>query len=102
MGRAPFTHLIYPTPEASAAGFGAHATFDLGGQVRFGPDVAWMQALGYQVDESSRGLFADIFLPLMRKGCLLAIVACALNSPYPGQPAADSSLQGPGIHGLPG
>ena len=34
-GRAPFSRLIYPIPEA--AGLGVHLTLDLAGQARFGP-----------------------------------------------------------------
>ena len=33
----PFRHLVYPLPEPG--GLGIHATVDLAGQVRFGPDV---------------------------------------------------------------
>ena len=40
-GRSPFTRLVYPVPEA--AGLGVHATIDLTGQTRFGPDVEWVQ-----------------------------------------------------------
>jgi L-2-hydroxyglutarate oxidase LhgO len=39
-GRAPFSHLIYPVPEA--AGLGVHLTLDMGGQAKFGPDVEWV------------------------------------------------------------
>ena len=46
-GRGPFTHLVYPVPEVS--GLGIHATLDLGGQVRFGPDVEWIDQPGYEV-----------------------------------------------------
>ncbi|MEC8907378.1 MAG: NAD(P)/FAD-dependent oxidoreductase, partial [Pseudomonadota bacterium] len=38
-GKSPFNHLIYPLPEKDLAGLGIHATLDLGGQVRFGPDT---------------------------------------------------------------
>ena len=47
-GRAPFTHLVYPPPEA--AGLGVHLTLDLGGQARFGPDVEWVREIYYGVD----------------------------------------------------
>ena len=40
-GKSPFSRLIYPVPEQ--AGLGIHATLDLGGQVRFGPDVEWVE-----------------------------------------------------------
>ncbi len=39
-GRAPFSSLIYPVPQA--AGLGVHLTLDLGGQAKFGPDVQWV------------------------------------------------------------
>lgn len=38
---APFSHLVYPLP--SSSGLGTHATLDLNGGVRFGPDVKWLQ-----------------------------------------------------------
>ncbi|MEP6875367.1 MAG: NAD(P)/FAD-dependent oxidoreductase [Burkholderiales bacterium] len=52
-GRAPFSQLIYPVPEA--AGLGVHLTLDLAGQARFGPDVEWISpasadAIDYHVD----------------------------------------------------
>jgi L-2-hydroxyglutarate oxidase LhgO len=39
-GTSPFSHLVYPVPVPG--GLGVHATIDLGGQVRFGPDVEWV------------------------------------------------------------
>lgn len=47
--RAPFSHLIYPVPEAG--GLGVHLTLDLAGQARFGPDVEWITELDYSVDQ---------------------------------------------------
>jgi len=41
-GSQHFSHLIYPLPEANLAGLGIHATLDLGGQVRFGPDTQYL------------------------------------------------------------
>lgn len=38
---SPFSRLVYPLPEAS--GLGIHATIDMAGSVRFGPDVEWMK-----------------------------------------------------------
>ena len=42
-GKSPFKHLIYPVPVPG--GLGVHATLDLGGQVRFGPDVDELRIL---------------------------------------------------------
>jgi L-2-hydroxyglutarate oxidase LhgO len=48
-GANPFRHLIYPVPEAGGAGLGVHATIDLGQQVKFGPDVEYVEAENYAV-----------------------------------------------------
>lgn len=48
-GQAPFNHLIYPTIEPNAAGLGVHATLDLAGQVKFGPDTQYIQNIDYQI-----------------------------------------------------
>jgi L-2-hydroxyglutarate oxidase LhgO len=42
-GASPFGRLVYPLPEKG--GLGVHATLDLGGQCRFGPDVEWLEDL---------------------------------------------------------
>ena len=34
--------LIYPAPTSGAAGLGTHLTIDMSGQIRFGPDVEWV------------------------------------------------------------
>ena len=34
--------LIYPVPNPQATSLGTHLTFDLGGQVKFGPDLEWL------------------------------------------------------------
>jgi L-2-hydroxyglutarate oxidase LhgO len=47
-GRAPFSRLVYPMP--AAGGLGVHLTLDLAGQARFGPDVEWVETIGYDVD----------------------------------------------------
>ena len=47
-GTAPFKRLIYPVPEKG--GLGIHATIDLAGRVKFGPDVEWVSAIDYAVD----------------------------------------------------
>jgi L-2-hydroxyglutarate oxidase LhgO len=47
-GKAPFSHLVYPVPEAG--GLGVHLTLDLGGQARFGPDVEWLDQVDDNID----------------------------------------------------
>lgn len=41
--KSPFSHLVYPIPEDG--GLGCHATMDLRGQIKFGPDVEWLPNL---------------------------------------------------------
>lgn len=57
-GRAPFQHLIYPLPEANTTGLGIHATLDLAGNVRFGPDTEYLATPDYQVVTSRAPYFA--------------------------------------------
>lgn len=59
--RAPFSHLIYPVPEAG--GLGVHLTLDMAGQARFGPDVEWVDTLDYAVDPAR----AERFYPAIRR-----------------------------------
>lgn len=37
------SRLIYPAPEPGAGGLGTHLTLDMGGRMRFGPDVEWVE-----------------------------------------------------------
>lgn len=34
--------LVYPVPNPNAASLGTHLTFDMGGQIKFGPDLEWL------------------------------------------------------------
>jgi len=54
--RAPFARLVYPLPEPG--GLGIHATLDMAGRIRFGPDVEWIDRPGYAVDPARAGAFA--------------------------------------------
>jgi len=55
-GKAPFQRLIYPLPVEG--GLGVHATLDLGGHVKFGPDVRWIDRVDYGFDDSVKDDFA--------------------------------------------
>jgi L-2-hydroxyglutarate oxidase LhgO len=108
--RAPFRHLIYPTPVDG--GLGVHLTLDLAGQARFGPDVQWLpdtpddSARDYAVDPARRGAFAAAV-----RRYWPAVPADDLHPAYsgirpklsgPGEPAADFRIDGPARHGTPG
>ncbi|MDF3195488.1 NAD(P)/FAD-dependent oxidoreductase [Pseudomonas sp. 1928-m] len=105
-GRSPFQHLIYPMPEANTAGLGIHATLDLGGQLRFGPDTHYITQLDYQVEENLREPFADAirrYFPAIDSARLVpGYSGIRPKLAGPGEPAADFIIQTPNEHGLPG
>lgn len=102
--RSPFTHLIYPVPEA--AGLGVHLTLDLAGQARFGPDVEWIAEIDYDVDlRRAEGFYRAIrdYWPGLKDGQLApgyAGIRPKLGGPD--QPAGDFLIQGPQQHGVAG
>jgi L-2-hydroxyglutarate oxidase LhgO len=103
-GRAPFRRLVYPV--ASSAGLGIHATLDLDGRVRFGPDVEWVDGIDYAVDESRRGAFVESirrYFPDV-DGARLQPDYAGIRTKLagPGEPAQDFRVDGPERHGLPG
>lgn len=103
-GRAPFRRLVYPVPEPG--GLGVHATVDLGGQVRFGPDVEYCGSVDYGMDEArSAAFYAAIraYWPALRDDSLrpdFSGIRPKLSGP--GAPAVDFMISGPADHGLPG
>ncbi len=57
-GRSPLSRLVYPAPPVGGHGLGIHATLDLGGRLRFGPDLEYCDEPDYQVDEKTHAKFA--------------------------------------------
>lgn len=49
-GTQPFRRLVYPVAEPG--GLGVHVTLDLAGQVKFGPDVQWIDEPDYAFDDN--------------------------------------------------
>jgi L-2-hydroxyglutarate oxidase LhgO len=103
-GLKPFKHLVYPMP--NEAGLGVHATLDLDGATRFGPDVEWVERLDYQVDaRRGESFYAAIreYWPTLPEG--------ALQPGYSGirpklvgadAKAADFVIESDEDHGVPG
>jgi L-2-hydroxyglutarate oxidase LhgO len=54
-GKSPFKHLVYPLP--AGGGLGIHATNDLSGAARFGPDITWIDSIDYSFDEGRKSAF---------------------------------------------
>lgn len=112
-GRAPFSRLVYPLPEAG--GLGVHLTLDLAGQARFGPDVEWLPDpvpgtpigdFDYRVDPArGNAFYAEIrrYWPALRDGALAPSYA-GVRPKICGraEPAADFLIQGPAQHGIAG
>ena len=108
-GKPAFTRLIYPMPDE--AGLGVHVTLDLGGQMRFGPDVQWVPrtALGeedYLVDPARAQPFAAAirrYWPALPDDALQpAYAGIRPKISGPGEAAADFLIQGPAEHGVAG
>jgi L-2-hydroxyglutarate oxidase LhgO len=103
-GRAPFSRLIYPVPEAG--GLGVHLTLDSAGQARFGPDVEWVSQPEYRVDASRADRFYDViraYWPGLKDGSLApGYAGIRPKISGPGEPAADFRIDGPGEHRIPG
>jgi L-2-hydroxyglutarate oxidase LhgO len=103
-GPAPFSRLVYPVAEAG--GLGVHVTVDLAGQVRFGPDVEWIDGVDYTFDDRRRGDFAEAiarYFPDVDAGRLLpGYTGVRPKISGPGEPAADFRIDGPAEHGVPG
>jgi len=103
-GRTPFSRLIYPTP--GHAGLGVHLSLDMGGQVKFGPDVEWVDKEDYSVDPARCNDFYDAvraYWPDMKDGTLTPTY-CGIRPKIagPNDPAADFMIAGPATHGIRG
>lgn len=59
---------VYPVPGKKAAGLGIHATPDLGGSLRLGPDDEYVDRIDYDVDAAKANAFYEsvrTFLPFI-------------------------------------
>lgn len=103
-GRANFSHLIYPMPEAG--GLGIHLTLDLGGRPRFGPDVQWVSELDYAVDPARLATFQSQirhYWPGVDAGILQPdYVGIRPKLAAQGAPAADFRIDDHTRHGVQG
>jgi L-2-hydroxyglutarate oxidase LhgO len=103
-GPNPFRHLVYPLPEAG--GLGVHATLDLSGRLRFGPDVEWVERIDYTIDPARAETFlraVSAYWPGIRSGALTpGHVGVRPKVVGPGEPAGDFVISGPPDHGAPG
>ncbi|MEM3005950.1 MAG: NAD(P)/FAD-dependent oxidoreductase [Candidatus Bathyarchaeia archaeon] len=104
-GRPPVRMLIYPEPPKGGAGLGIHATPDLTGRIKFGPNAYYVKEINYKVESEVEEFWRDItkYLPCIRKEDLhpdMAGVRAKLQGP--GQPFRDFVIKHEEDKGLPG
>ena len=103
-GKSPFKHLIYPMP--TRAGLGVHLTLDLAGQIKFGPDVTWVQEENYDVEQEQVDSFYKAvrrYWPSLKNNTLhpaYAGIRPKLSGPH--QQAADFVISSKAEHGVAG
>lgn len=62
------SRLVYPVPKKDRAGLGIHATLDLAGQLRLGPDDEYVKNINYNIDPCKVKAFYEStrqFLPFI-------------------------------------
>jgi len=105
-GRNPFSHLIYPMPEANTAGLGIHATMDMSSQLKFGPDTQYVESIDFEIDGSKAQAFAESissYFPTIEAGDLKpAYSGIRPKLSGQGEAPADFEIQGESAHGVPG
>jgi L-2-hydroxyglutarate oxidase LhgO len=105
-GKAPFDHLVYPV--AKAGSLGIHATLDLGGQIKFGPDLGWRDHFDYSfgpVEARKQDFVRNIrkFYPALDEDRLqAAYVGIRPRISGPGEPLRDFIIAGPRDHQVDG
>ena len=103
-GKSPFERLVYPV--AGGGGLGVHATVDLAGQTRFGPDVSWVTDINYDFDSTRKAGFASAirrYFPNLDDDRLVpAYTGIRPKLSGPGEKAVDFEIQASDKHGIDG
>ena len=103
-GRSPFKRHIYPLPDG--AWLGLHATVDIGGRCKFGPDIEWTPGIDYSFQPEKLEKFLDFI-----RSYYPGLDASRLHPDYTGvrpklyregEPVPDFAIHGPREHGQPG
>ena len=103
-GRSPFKRHVYPMP--AGAWLGLHATVDIAGRCKFGPDIAWIPEIDYAFEPEKLSAFLDFI-----RSYWPGLDANRLHPDYTGvrpklyregEPVADFAIHGPKTHGLDG
>jgi L-2-hydroxyglutarate oxidase LhgO len=86
-GKPLVNMLVYPEPPKDGSGLGIHATPDLVGRIKFGPNTYYVNDIDYKVQSNLEEFWTDItkYLPMVKKGEL-----------SPDMSGIRPKLQGPG------
>jgi L-2-hydroxyglutarate oxidase LhgO len=102
-GRPVFKRLVYPTPVPG--GLGTHVVLDLGGRMRFGPDVEWIEHENYDVDPGRAAAFYGSirkYWPGLPDNSLIPDYAgIRPKISAQGEPQKDFIIDAPKDHGVP-
>lgn len=104
--KPPFKHLVYPVPEQNMVGLGIHATLDLGGQVKFGPDTEYVEHIDYSIPneipeeyvEAVRRYFPALDVDALQPG----YVGIRPKLSREGEAVRDFVIEGESHHGVSG
>jgi L-2-hydroxyglutarate oxidase LhgO len=103
-GKSPFKHLIYPVPETN--GLGIHASLDVGGQLKFGPDTEYVTSIDYTVDMALKNKFYEavkLYFPTLEYERLQpAYAGIRPKLQGPNDSFMDFSIQAEQCHQVPG
>ena len=106
-GKSKFiSRLVYPVPTEDHAGLGVHATLDLAGQMRLGPDTEYVSQIDYTVDPvKQKDFFKSVvtFLPFIEFDDLSPDTSgIRPKLQGPDEPVKDFLIKNEAENGLPG
>ncbi|MGI9524138.1 MAG: NAD(P)/FAD-dependent oxidoreductase [Hyphomicrobiaceae bacterium] len=100
-GKSPFQRHIYPIPRG--AWLGLHATVDMGGRCKFGPDIEWIDEIDYEFQPEKLNQFLDFihaYYPALDVATLHPDYTGIRPKLYrEGEPVPDFAIHGPSNHG---
>jgi L-2-hydroxyglutarate oxidase LhgO len=103
-GHSPFSRHVYPMPQG--AWLGLHATVDIAGRCKFGPDIEWIPEIDYAFKPEKLAQFLDFI-----RSYYPGLDASRLHADYTGirpklyregEAVPDFYFHGPDEHGVPG
>jgi L-2-hydroxyglutarate oxidase LhgO len=102
------SRLVYPVPHTNMEGIGIHVTVDMGGGVKLGPDVTYLESnvYDYHVDPSKQEAFwrsAKKFLPFLEYNDIIPEMAgIRPKTQKKGEPIRDFYIMEESARGNPG